>query len=409
MEAIEVFMKNTLLLPFLFLLTFTSFAEEQKTLFKFNFKKGDASSYISTVEEQAFINGRLNNQAQIINRISSSVLDTTSNGAIIETSYMTTENSLLSASGRTLTWGEESKITFERNCNGEEYISDSEFMPTVRNVPTFPDNPVQPGDTWQKGGKEVHDLRKLFNMDKPVIIPFTANYTYLKDINENETTYSVIEVYYEFFLENPMKERAKGSTFYQTAGYSTQVLYWEKNKGILDHYDEEFQIQMSDIFGNLYVFQGTANAQVTEFHSVNDEQTIKQIQKTLKESNLKNITVKKGEKGLTISIDNIQFMPDSNVLMASEKAKIEKIAQILKQYPNDLLITGHCAERGTENARQKLSEERAESVANALKELNVRDSLHIFTQGMGSRQPIASNLTEEGRSKNRRVEITLMD
>ena len=119
MEAIEVFMKNTLLLPFLFLLTFTSFAEEQKTLFKFNFKKGDASSYISTVEEQAFINGRLNNQAQIINRISSSVLDTTSNGAIIETSYMTTENSLLSASGRTLTWGEESKITFERNSNGE--------------------------------------------------------------------------------------------------------------------------------------------------------------------------------------------------------------------------------------------------------------------------------------------------
>ncbi len=124
---------------------------------------------------------------------------------------------------------------------------------------------------------------------------------------------------------------------------------------------------------------------------------------------LDNISVKKGDKGLTISLDNIQFEADSNVLMESEKLKLRKIADILKQYSNDLLITGHCAERGTAKARQKLSEQRAESVADFLKMMGVRDEYHIFTKGQGSREPVASNATEEGRAKNRRVEITIMD
>ncbi|MBP5575809.1 MAG: OmpA family protein, partial [Treponema sp.] len=96
-------------------------------------------------------------------------------------------------------------------------------------------------------------------------------------------------------------------------------------------------------------------------------------------------------------------------LMDSEKAKLKKIGELLKKYSNDLLITGHCAERGTASARQKLSEERAEAVASYLIGLGVRDEYHIFTQGKGSKEPVASNKTEEGRAKNRRVEITIMD
>ena len=83
--------------------------------------------------------------------------------------------------------------------------------------------------------------------------------------------------------------------------------------------------------------------------------------------------------------------------------------EVLKQFNNDLLITGHCAERGTESARQALSESRAKSVADFLIKNNIRSEYHIFTQGKGSTQPVASNATEEGRSRNRRVEITIMD
>ena len=121
------------------------------------------------------------------------------------------------------------------------------------------------------------------------------------------------------------------------------------------------------------------------------------------------VAIKKGEKGLTISLDNIQFEPDSAILLESEKIKLKKLSLILKLFPNDLLITGHCADRGTASARQVLSEDRAKAVAGYLEQLNVRDEKHVFTQGKGSTEPIATNNTEEGRSKNRRVEITLMD
>ena len=125
--------------------------------------------------------------------------------------------------------------------------------------------------------------------------------------------------------------------------------------------------------------------------------------------NLKNVNIKEGSRGLTISIENIQFEPDSAVLLDSEKKKLDLISTLLKDFSNDILITGHCAERGSENARQKLSEERAESVADYLIQSGVRDSYHIFSQGKGSTEPIATNETEVGRQKNRRVEITVLD
>ena len=89
---------------------------------------------------------------------------------------------------------------------------------------------------------------------------------------------------------------------------------------------------------------------------------------------------------------------------------MKKIAQILNAYPdNDLLVTGHTALRGTKESRQKLSEERAQAVANYLIRNKVRDKYHVFAKGLGAEVPIADNKTEAGRAKNRRVEITIMD
>ena len=120
--------------------------------------------------------------------------------------------------------------------------------------------------------------------------------------------------------------------------------------------------------------------------------------------------VKKTDKGLTISIENIQFGGESAVLLNSEKIKLRKIADILKGYPdNDILVSGHTAHYPGGADPQQLSEERAASVADFLVQLGVKDKFHVFTQGFGDKQPIDTNETPEGRAKNRRVEITIMD
>ena len=125
---------------------------------------------------------------------------------------------------------------------------------------------------------------------------------------------------------------------------------------------------------------------------------------------IQNVTVSKGEKGLTLSLEDIKFQADSAELLDSEKMKLEQIAQILEAWPeNDILVTGHTALAGTAKVRQELSEQRARAVADYMILLGVRDRFHIFTQGFGATKPVAPNTTEEGKARNRRVEITIMD
>ena len=400
-------MKRLLIFITLSVCASTLFAQVK---FEFKQKKGNSGSYISTVQEDVYINNVPSHHAEIINRISSKMTNVASDGeAFIYATYMTTENSISQRTGRSLSWGEETTSVFSRKKNGELTISDDIYMPTVRNVPVFPDKKIKVGETWTARGKEVQDVRKAFNMDKALIFPFEANYTYKEDKTIDGKKLSVILVDYEFSYEATEEQLHSGQTLTQSVGWSKQTLYWDSDRGLLDHYDEEFLIKIADLQGNLYVFTGTAHAELTEFSSLNDDTTVKQLQDTFDKLKLDNISVKKGDKGLTISLDNIQFEPDSDKLMDSEKAKLKKIGELLKKYSNDLLITGHCAERGTASARQKLSEERAEAVASYLIGLGVRDEYHIFTQGKGSKEPVASNKTEEGRAKNRRVEITIMD
>lgn len=388
----------------------TSSLFAQAVKFEFKQKKGNSGSYISTVEEDVYINNIPSHHAEIINRISCKMTNVASDGeAFIYATYMTTENSISKRTGRSLSWGEETTSVFSRKKNGELTISDDIYMPTVRNVPVFPDKKVKVGETWTARGKEVQDVRKAFNMDKALIFPFEANYVYKEDKTIDGKKLNVIDVDYTFSYDATDEQLNAGQTLTKSTGWSKQTLYWDSDKGLLDHYDEEFLIKIADLQGNLYVFTGTAHAELTEFSSLNDDTNVKQLQDTFDKLKLENISVKKGDRGLTISLDNIQFEPDSDKLMDSEKAKLKKIGELLKKYSNDLLITGHCAERGTASARQKLSEERAEAVASYLIGLGVRDEYHIFTQGKGSKEPVASNKTEEGRAKNRRVEITIMD
>lgn len=401
--------KSFFLFTAVFLCINNIFAEDT-VLFQFKHNKGDAVSHVSTVEEEAYLNGKLNNHTQFINRTSTTIVDVEEDGSsLLNTHYMTTQNSLVNRTGNYLSWGEESNVTIRRTRLGELYDSDSDSLPTVRNIPSFPDHEVAIGESWQADGLEVHDCKELFGMNQSLVIPFTATYTYSGNDLINGVELQVIDVEYEFFQDNTRGKIYKGSTYAGARGYAKQKIWWDCSKNDIDHFNEEFQIKMVDIYGNTFLFNGISTGEVTEYKSVNDDTNVQRLQNTVEKYKLDNISVRRGEKGLTISMENIQFEADSDKLLPSEKKKLEQLGEILREFSNDLLITGHCAERGTVNARQKLSEERAQAVADFLVNKGIRDEYHIFTQGKGSTEPVATNSTEEGRSRNRRVEITIMD
>jgi outer membrane protein OmpA-like peptidoglycan-associated protein len=113
-------------------------------------------------------------------------------------------------------------------------------------------------------------------------------------------------------------------------------------------------------------------------------------------------------EGIKITFDSgLLFDWDKSDLRTQAKTNIESLAKILNKYPDtDILIEGDTDSTGSEDYNLKLSERRAQSVANYLMGLSVPSS-RISMVGLGEMNPIASNDTDYGRQQNRRVEVAI--
>ena len=105
-----------------------------------------------------------------------------------------------------------------------------------------------------------------------------------------------------------------------------------------------------------------------------------------------------------VVLKNIFFGFDSDELSAASKREIALVYNSQKN-AKGLTIVGHTDSKGPAAYNQKLSEKRARQVEEYIYSLGFTGE--IKSLGMGESQPIATNETEKGRSKNRRSEITI--
>lgn len=104
---------------------------------------------------------------------------------------------------------------------------------------------------------------------------------------------------------------------------------------------------------------------------------------------------------------NVTFETDSSQLQPSFRPVLDSVVEVVTEFDQTLLeIKGYTDSTGSFAHNQKLSEDRAHSVADYFTNAGVARS-RIRTTGYGERNPIASNDTAVGRAKNRRVEIDL--
>lgn len=123
----------------------------------------------------------------------------------------------------------------------------------------------------------------------------------------------------------------------------------------------------------------------------------------------KKVIVENTAAGIRLTMQNLNFKPDSAELLPGENERLDQIAQVLKEVPDQMfLVEGHSASVGYEKGEMKLSVERANSVANALIQRGIPREKFIC-KGSGGTKPIADNSTQEGKAKNRRVEITILE
>ena len=113
-------------------------------------------------------------------------------------------------------------------------------------------------------------------------------------------------------------------------------------------------------------------------------------------------------EGIKITFDSgLLFDVNKSDLRPQAKTNIESLARILNKYPDtNILVEGDTDNTGSEEYNQRLSEQRAQSVANHLMGQGVPSS-RISTVGMGESNAVASNDTEYGRQQNRRVEVAI--
>lgn len=104
----------------------------------------------------------------------------------------------------------------------------------------------------------------------------------------------------------------------------------------------------------------------------------------------------------------LTFKHGSYTLSKESKKELNYIIELMKKSPMaKLRLEGHADNVGKEPYNQKLSELRATSIRTYMMEKGI-NSARVKIQGFGSRRPIASNATLEGRNQNRRVEMFLI-
>lgn len=115
-----------------------------------------------------------------------------------------------------------------------------------------------------------------------------------------------------------------------------------------------------------------------------------------------------GDRLIVTMPQDILFEVDSAELRASLRRDLAAVGANLLDYPDSTVqVIGHTDNTGSASHNQELSNSRANSVADVLLNAGVPfGRIHAF--GRGEDQPIASNLTAEGRAQNRRVEIVIL-
>jgi len=122
---------------------------------------------------------------------------------------------------------------------------------------------------------------------------------------------------------------------------------------------------------------------------------------------LRQMQASETDRGLVLTFQDVLFDVGQATLRGPAFARIDQLAAVLRDYPErNVLVEGFTDTTGSAQTNQRLSEQRALAVKDALVSRGIAAN-RIATRGHADRYPVASNAGEEGRRQNRRVEVIL--
>ena len=124
--------------------------------------------------------------------------------------------------------------------------------------------------------------------------------------------------------------------------------------------------------------------------------------------NIKGATVERVGEGIEVTFaSGLLFAFDSDSIQAAAGTNLRELASSLQKYSDSqLLIVGHTDNVGDDSYNQALSQRRSNSAATYLAAQGVART-RLAATGKGESEPVATNDTDAGRQKNRRVEVAI--
>ena len=379
-------------------------------VFRFTYTKGEKYRILSRVHESVYVNNRFDHDADILGKIAVDVTDTRGDAGYHVVDFQTSERAYGSAN--TYEWSEDYASEFWQDGRGAYTIDPSYFMPVVRDVPLFPEGNISVGGTWTAPGMESHDFRTNFGIQAPFQFPISANYTYTGNETRDGVPCAVFSIEYEIF--HPVSPPAGTTRMSPTrvAGSSHQRYWWDIAGHKAISYEEAFDFIFTFNTGDTVEFKGDSSGELVNAAPLDRVQVSSDIQKQLDAQKIPDVSVAPTDQGVKITIENVNFPPNSDQLLPAEQDKLRHIADILKKYPDrDIAVAGFTARAPgyTEDDYQTLSEQRAKAAANFLLSIGAVPAERLTARGMGASSPIGDNANENGMRKNRRVEITILE
>jgi outer membrane protein OmpA-like peptidoglycan-associated protein len=377
--------------------------------FTFKFAKGEKYRIVATVEEKFYINDALEGTQSFLDKIAAEVTDETAGIGSISALYQVSAREKDSQGSYTME--EETNAAFTIDPQGRTAVARDSLYPSTRNVPFFPKNAISPGFSWTAPGVEAHDLRQLFDIAKPFVFPVNVQYKFVGMKEKNGVPLAEFEIQYSFANAVTGVGSSDGKlSLKKIEGVHKMLYYWDSALGKPNSYEEEFDVRYTLSNGSTIEFVGAARSEVVISQPLDKKRAADDINKEIEKNKIEGVHAEKADQGVKITLENIQFQPDSDVITPAEARKIEVIAGILKKYPDrDIKVVGHTAAVGTPESCLELSVRRAKGVGDALLKLGARRAEQMTIQGKGLTEPIAPNDTEAGRIKNRRVEIIILE
>ena len=124
---------------------------------------------------------------------------------------------------------------------------------------------------------------------------------------------------------------------------------------------------------------------------------------------LENLQLRETESGVVVTLGDVLFASGQTNLVEGGRCSLAEVVDLLQTEPDKKIrVEGHTDSLGDAETNLQLSEQRARAVLEALVSMGV-SSERISALGMGEDFPIASNEDEDGRARNRRVDVILLD